>query len=234
MPEPIALCIEYLDATDEGDRYLRCVAIPGGEPGLALAGDGAVLWERPGPKGCELCVSLDGRLLLWRPAGAEPVEVRRAGRSLNVPVEKPVMLLDQDELRIGRRQVRLHVHGPAPSVHPPAPFRARAAGAAATLAAAVALGGAVAGCDQLGLGGGDKIEVRDHPPKVSAPEDVDDTSSGATDTATSADPTTSAETAPPGSASASSSATATTTGKAPPIEVRTSPPKVAPPTKPPK
>lgn len=222
MSEPIAVCIESVNATDPADRFLRCVAVPGGTPGLALAGDGVVLWEASQPSGCELCVSVDGRLLLWRPAGAEPVLVCRAGRSLEVPFEKPVMLLDQDEVEIASRRMRLHVHGRAPAVHPPAALRARAKSTAATLAAAMALGGAAAGCDQLGLGQSDEIEVRDQPPTI-GPAEPEDASTPDADAA--AFGQTAADAAP----HASASVTATSSRSSPPIEVRTSPPTAAPP-----
>jgi hypothetical protein len=224
MSEPIAVCIEMLDTADPAERFVRCVAVPGGTPGLALAGNGVVLWEAARPSGCELCVSVDGRLLLWRPAEAEPVLVSRAGRSLKVPFEKPVVLLDQDEVDVGARRMRLHVHGPAAAVHPPAPLRARVRSATATLAAAMALGTAATGCDELGLGGKDEIEVRDLPPTV-APEPPEDAAApDAAATATNST-TSSAQAAP--DASASGATTSTTRG--PPIEVRAAPPTVVPP-----
>ena len=41
MPTPMEICLEDLGRSTPDERYLRCVALPGGEPGLAL--DGALL-----------------------------------------------------------------------------------------------------------------------------------------------------------------------------------------------
>ncbi|MBW2527072.1 MAG: hypothetical protein JRI23_23020 [Deltaproteobacteria bacterium] len=223
MAEPIAVCIEDLNAPDPDDRFMRCVAIPGAAPGLGLAGDGVLQWETSKPSGCQLCVSLDDRLVLLRPIDAEPVRVRRAGRSLDVPFGKPVVLLDQDEIEVGGRRLRLHVHGQATSVHAPTPFRARARSAAAALAAAVALGGAATGCDEAQKKS-DDIEVRDQPPTVGPPEAADASTQEAGTAAT-------ATTTATSSASAPTSAASTTTTRSagpPPIEVRSKPPLVAP------
>ena len=49
---------------------------------------------------CELWVSADDRLILYRPEGADAVAVSRAGRSLDVPSGKPVVLIDQDQIDV--------------------------------------------------------------------------------------------------------------------------------------
>ena len=123
----------------------------------------------------------------------------RAGRSLDPPCEKPVVLLDGDGVDIGTRRFRLHVHGAAPQVAPPTLLPARLRSQAARATAVLAMGAAVAGCKKEG------IEVREHPPDV---EEV------VPDAATSPTATTAA------------TATAST---AEPIEVRDRPPAVAPP-----
>ncbi|MBW2529396.1 MAG: hypothetical protein JRI23_34785, partial [Deltaproteobacteria bacterium] len=168
MSEPLAICIERLDAEDQDERYVQCVAVPGLESGLGVTAAGEVVWQVGDLDGCELCVAADGRLLLWRPAGAAGVVVRRAGRSLDAPAEKPIFLLDQDRIEIGGRRFRVHVHGPAPAVHPPSPLRMKASGRVAALAAAVVLGGAAAGCDMLGKKTED-IEIREAPPAAPPP-----------------------------------------------------------------
>ena len=94
MPEPKEICLEDLAAASLGERYLNCVAVRGDEPGLALDAHGVVLWRSDGPHACELWVSADERLVLVRPAGAPEVRVTRAGRSLDAPEGKPVILLD--------------------------------------------------------------------------------------------------------------------------------------------
>lgn len=40
MPRPLEICVEDLELPPQDDHYLRCVALPGGEPGLALDRDG--------------------------------------------------------------------------------------------------------------------------------------------------------------------------------------------------
>ncbi|MBI5490730.1 MAG: hypothetical protein HY905_25575 [Deltaproteobacteria bacterium] len=121
MPKPLAICLEDLNA-GASPRYLRCVAITGREPGLRLDGAGAVLWKSDDDASCELWVSADERLVLYRRAEGAAVRVRRGGRSLDAPPSKPVVLLDQDRVEVGGRSLRIHIHGPATRVHPPSPL----------------------------------------------------------------------------------------------------------------
>ncbi len=44
MPTPLEICLEDLEDRSSGADPLRCVALPGGEPGLALDRQGAVRW----------------------------------------------------------------------------------------------------------------------------------------------------------------------------------------------
>ncbi|MBN1772843.1 MAG: hypothetical protein JXB32_16350 [Deltaproteobacteria bacterium] len=149
MPKPMSVCLEQLDRGD--DRFLRCVAVPGRGPGLRLDADGAVRWREDGAH-CELWVSTDERLILFRPAGGPPATVSRAGRSVEAPEEKPVVLLGGDEIRIGARTFRVHLHGPTQVLAAPEPFQPRVErGRLRAAAAAVALGTAVAAA---GCGGG--------------------------------------------------------------------------------
>lgn len=164
MPTPIAICLEHLDARGRQSRWLGCVALAGGERGLGLGPAGEVVWKTGGSVACELWVSQDERLILYRTADAPAATVTRAGRTLQVPPEKPVVLLQGDELGIGSRRLRVHVHGPAATVRAPAPVRiARSPGGRGRLAraaAAAAIGSAaVAGA----------IEVRTAPPKPASP-----------------------------------------------------------------
>jgi len=172
MPEPIALCIEDLDAVDEDRRYLRCVALTGRQPGLRLDDRGGAHWCSPGePAACELWVSADQRLILFRPEEDGPVvRVTRGGRGLEVPAGKPVVLIDQDGVEVGGRRLRIHVHGVAPAVSAPdylVPERRGSGRLMRAAAAALALGAAV------GAGGCKRVEVRDTPPSVEpVPEKV--------------------------------------------------------------
>ncbi|HEY3356652.1 MAG TPA: hypothetical protein VGQ83_25605 [Polyangia bacterium] len=166
MPRPLEICLEDLDLTPEDDRYLRCVALPGGEPGLALDREGVVRWMPDAPAAYGLWVSADDRLILLRADGATPLTVTRGERSIEAPAAKPVVLLDQDLLRLGGRRLRVHVHGATDLIHAPEPLRGsafagvvRAAAAALALSAAGAVGTAAASPRAVA-----PIEVRQAPP----------------------------------------------------------------------
>ncbi len=164
MPKPLAICIEDLDAP-KASRYVQCVALPGRQPGLRLNDAGRAIWFSEQAVACELWVSADDRLILYRPEGAAPATVRRAGRSLDVPFAKPVILLDKDEVDVGPRHLRIHVHGEAPAVVAPHPLAVkltpleRLAQSAATAAVVGALATAC-------------IEVRVTPPEVAPPTET--------------------------------------------------------------
>jgi len=149
MSRPLAICIEDLDAQSGIAKYTRCVALPGRQPGLRLDETGRVLWQSDDRVSCELWVSADERLILYRLEGATHVTLHRAGRSLDVPFGKPVVVIDQDQIDVGPRRLRVHVHGEAPSVVAPSPLPSRlrpfdrvtqAAAAAAVIGAVAATG----------------------------------------------------------------------------------------------
>ncbi len=174
QPLPLSICLEDLDAAADDERYLRCVALPGDDQaGLTLDADGKARWMPDGPEAYELWVSADGRLALYRNTGAPPLLVRRAGRSVEPPAQKPVMLLDQDLLQVAGRRLRVHVHGEADEIHEPRFLSARslarmarAAAAALALSTAVGAAGEAQGAPSPGTRGGQQdIEVRLHPPK---------------------------------------------------------------------
>jgi hypothetical protein len=175
MPEPLAICIEDLDPRTPGDRYLRCVAIVGRRPGLRVDRTGRVLWESDEAVACELWVSADDRLILYRPEGAAAVVCRREGRSLAVPAAKPIVLLDQDRIDVGTRRLRVHVHGTAPAVVPPSllPVRSGTGAGRVAAAAAIALGAAVGAADCKKVGEQPGVEeARTPPPGVPAARDA--------------------------------------------------------------
>jgi hypothetical protein len=164
----MAVCIEDLDASDEG-RFLQCVALVGRQPGIRLDVGGKVSWQEAPATAAELWVSQDRRLILYRPTGAAQVRVERDGRVLEAPADKPVVLIDQDRLDVGDRRLRVHIHGVTEVVKEPTYFVPRpepeAAGRGSGLlhaaATAVAIGAAVgaSGCPKT-------IEVRDEPPSA--------------------------------------------------------------------
>ncbi|MBW2528917.1 MAG: hypothetical protein JRI23_32375 [Deltaproteobacteria bacterium] len=218
MPEPISLCIENTEDLSDEAHFIRCVALEGNRAGLAIDPSGRPLWMDTDGCACELWVSADDQLILRRPEGAAPSRVHRSGRSLDVPVGKPVVVLDQDEIEIGGVMLRLHVHGFTTEVHPPTPFVPPRA-AAAALAAAVALAGA-ASCDAPGPKGPTHEPVATSAPTVS----IESTTTEATVTTAT---TTATETTAATTTSAAAIPTATDTKTVPtkpPIEVREVPP----------
>jgi len=76
MPKPIALCIEDLEARADDERYLSCVAVAGRQAGLRLRGDGTVTWEDEEDVACEIWVSGDERLILFRLCSVPTVTLR--------------------------------------------------------------------------------------------------------------------------------------------------------------
>ncbi len=171
MPTPQEICLEELAPESEAP-YIRCVALPGGEPGLALDREGSVRWMPDEPTDFGLWVSADEKLVLLRGAGAGPITVRRAGRALAAPEGAPVVLRDQDLLELDGRSLRVHVHGVAAEVHAPERLSLRSlTQAARATAAALALAAAVGGSAEAEpvRGGPPPIEVRTRPPKPVSP-----------------------------------------------------------------
>jgi hypothetical protein len=134
----LSICLEEVPG-----RFTRCVAVPGRQPGLRLDDAGEIRWRDGG--GLELWTSADERLVLYRAAGAPPLRLHRAARVLDVPAEKPVILVGGDELELGRRRYRVHLHGVAAAVAAPEAL-APAPSVRLGRAAAVVLGAALAGC----------------------------------------------------------------------------------------
>jgi len=140
-PRPIELCLERIGSASAA-RYVRCTAQVGRELGLALGIDGRILWCEQSGVGCEIWVSADARLMAYCPAGTPPTTLYRAGRVLQLPRERPVVLRHHDELELAATRFRVHVHGVAAHVHAPEIVRTLARAAAAL---ALAVGGS-AGC----------------------------------------------------------------------------------------
>lgn len=161
MPKPIALCLEDLDGPRGSGRYMTCVAVRGGDPGLGVDRHGKVAWRLEQGLACELWVSADEQLILLRPEGAPSVRVTRAGRALDAPFGKPVVLLDQDCVETAGRRFRVHVHGVTGEVVAPAPFAE--SHAVGKVAVAVAMGVAAMSCHK-GDPNAKPVEVREQPP----------------------------------------------------------------------
>jgi hypothetical protein len=143
-PRPIEICLERVGSLS-ADRYVRCTAQVGRALGLALGVDGRILWCEQSGVGCEIWVSADQRLMAYCLAGMPPTTLYRAGRMLELPSQRPVVLRHKDELELAGTRFRVHVHGATDRVHAPAIVRTLArAAAAATLALSV---GGSAGCN---------------------------------------------------------------------------------------
>jgi len=188
MSRIIALCIEDCHPASESLRYLRCCALTGLQPGLALSAGGVVAWKGEDPASLRLVVSSDEKLVCYQEpgtAGAPPsggaslvMQVHRGGRFVDVEEGRPIVLLDGDEITLGDRRLKLHVHGFVADSHDPefyvAPETSSHAGLArAAGVAGVAMAGlmAMSGCDKAPP---DKpveppIDVRDRPPVPAPP-----------------------------------------------------------------
>jgi hypothetical protein len=178
MSRPKEICIEDLTQPAAAEPYIRCVALVGSVPGLALDRHGSVRWRTSDPACYGLWVSADDRLVLLRGLRGEnvgPITVARGGRRLEAPASKPVILVDQDLLELDGRQLRVHIHGDAQEIHPPTPVKTGLGRLARATAAALAIGAVVGGGAGSAAGdaiGPPPIEVRQEPPSVAAPRPV--------------------------------------------------------------
>ena len=125
---------------------MRCVALPGYDIALGLDANGEAVWRQDARIACELWVSADDQLIIVRRDGSPETIVSRAGRSLSLPADKPVVLLDCDSVDVGERRMRVHVHGTASVVHEPAPLEERTKHPLAAIAAAVVISASAIGC----------------------------------------------------------------------------------------
>lgn len=176
MPKPLAICIEDLDARTQSCKYVRCVALPGRQPGLRLDEAGGVVWQSDDDVSCELWVSADERLILYRLQAGVPVTLHRAGRSLDVPCNKPVVVLNQDQVDVGMRRLCVHIHGASPAVTAPSFLATTYTRRTALAMGAKAITAAVVGAVTAGCAGADTatptVEIRDYPPEPPAPTDT--------------------------------------------------------------
>ncbi len=142
--EPIELCLESLDPSTDDQPYVRCVALAGGDPGLGIDSDGRVVWCQNELAAALLWVSADRQLILVRRSISQSVRLIRAERFLDLPLDKPVVVLHEDVITIEGNSFRVHVHGTTQIIAPPERLllrRAQTFVAGAVLAAAT-----IAGC----------------------------------------------------------------------------------------
>lgn len=119
LPTPIEICLEELDDMSSATPYVRCVAIAGGQPGLCFSAEGELWWRLNDNATAELWVSRDGQLIFYRSQTKRGVSLTRVERHLELPLGKPVVVLDGDEIRVGSRHYRIHVHGATHNVTAP-------------------------------------------------------------------------------------------------------------------
>ena len=214
--EPIELCLESLDPAEDEHPYVRCVAMAGGEPGLGISPNGAIIWREDTAAVALLWVSADSQLIVSRHQEGHGVRLIRAERFLELPLAKPVVVLHEDVLVIGERTYRIHVHGVAAVVAPPTRLTLRRA---QTLLATAALAAAsFAGChaSTQGQPGAPSTDVAAPPPPTSQyaepPPNLE--TGGAPGV----------EPASQGGAATTGTGRATSTKATPPIEIREHPP----------
>ncbi|MDJ0764685.1 MAG: hypothetical protein QNJ97_17025 [Myxococcota bacterium] len=143
MSKPVALCVE-LKNNPEKTRYYKCTARTGREKGLTIQLDGTIGWCEISDVACELWVSDDQRLMVFRPSGGPDVYVSRANRKICLAEAQMATLLHLDELTINGRSYCIHVHGIAETIHPPRLVRVIRA---ASLAASLAIGASSVQCN---------------------------------------------------------------------------------------
>ncbi len=176
----IAICIENCNPPHEGMRYLQCTALQGRKPGLAVAPDGEVTWQ-DASRGelFQLWVSMDHQLIAYRPEKAPGgTRVHRAGREVELPEGKPVVLLSGDYLLFGSHCYRVHIHGDAQAPMAPrflgedAPA-STSAWARIAVTGALVLGATMGACNQPSScdSGKPPVEIRDKPPAPPRPMD---------------------------------------------------------------
>ncbi|PKN24261.1 MAG: hypothetical protein CVU65_12310 [Deltaproteobacteria bacterium HGW-Deltaproteobacteria-22] len=172
MPRPLAICIENCYPPHESLRYLRCCAITGVDPGLAVTPGGEVVWKSDGPSLCEIWVSSDEKLICFRPPGAPAgARIHRAGREVTLEENKPVVVISGDYLLLPGHCYRIHVHGEASEVTGPRflDFEEPASSTWArfAVAGALVLGTVVVpACSRPPAEGTKPVEVRAEPPSV--------------------------------------------------------------------
>jgi len=122
---PLSICLERTDTA--APTFVRCVATPGGEPGVCLQDDGQIAWPSvESALTISLWAAADRRLALRRGADAQQLVLRRSRRVLQVPAGKPVIVIDGDELEAGKWAMRIQVHGETERVDPPEALPQRA------------------------------------------------------------------------------------------------------------
>ncbi|MBU1219033.1 hypothetical protein KKF34_06160 [Myxococcota bacterium] len=238
MSENYAICIEDLLFQDADKRYLMCTALGGTEKGLVIDLKGEIHWKDSETSGFEICISGDDRLILYLESSPGlPLTVSRGGRSVTAEAKKPIVLLDGDEIFSDSFHYRLHIHGrinyetePSYFTQTPQTGKGMRTATAAALALTAMTASACTGNDTK-KPEKEKIEVRDNPPKMAPqpePEKPPQDDKNNNDMKHRNDKE--------GTEDISSVTVPSTRVGAvvyPPIEVRTAPPKVAPPKKPP-
>jgi len=223
--EPIELCLESLDPAADEQPYVRCVALAGGDPGLGVDADGKIVWCQNELAAALLWVSADSQLILVRRSPSQNVRLIRAERFLDLPLDKPVVVLHEDVITIEGNSFRVHVHGTTRTIAPPERLllrRAQSLVAGAVLAAA-----AIAGC-HANTTGPSAVSAGATGNEVTSPSATSETgyAKPPPDLGTETGTLTESDTQSQGGTTAASTATMRkpTTKPTPPIQIREHPP----------
>lgn len=190
MSRILAICLENQNAASAEERFLKCTALTGRKDALIIDRDGLVHWKSEKKDGFELWVSADDRLILYLPEGVEmEIQVSRSGRSVTVPNAKPVVLIDGDEISMSQFRIRVHVHGFVDDEYSPSWYTEPQVSSSGSRVARAAATAAIAFTTMVGIScstndnktekpvvdntGKPKIEVRNRPPDVSPPMNVE-------------------------------------------------------------
>lgn len=118
MSKAMALSLEIVSGVGSHGEMIQCVALEKGQPGLGLSPSGVVLWQSEEQPAIELSVDENGRLVLQRHESLRLLIIR-GGRPLKVIFETPTVVLDQDEIDLFDRRLRVQLYGPSQTIHAP-------------------------------------------------------------------------------------------------------------------
>lgn len=120
MHDPVAICLERVNPMPGENRFVQCTVITGAETGLGLDEHGNATWRDMASTVAEFFISADERVMFLKTekCTGEAI-VSREGRSLNAPVNKPVVIIHGDTIKIADRILKIHLHGNTEYIHAP-------------------------------------------------------------------------------------------------------------------
>ncbi|MBU1219035.1 hypothetical protein KKF34_06170 [Myxococcota bacterium] len=120
MHDPVAVCLERVNPKPGENRFVQCTVITGAETGLGLDEHGNATWRDMASTVAEFFISADDRVMFLKTekCTGEAI-VSREGRSLAAPVNKPVVIIHGDTIKIADRILKIHLHGQTEYIHAP-------------------------------------------------------------------------------------------------------------------